>query len=283
MLVRFGADGERPSSVDASGYTASPARSCILGVGRCQGSHVGQTAGLSLSGFSLGPALGHGLLTLALIIFLTSCSSDSPRVSSLHYVEVVTSDDGQQPAWRFEVFYQSPDSLRVTYPSAFPFSEAILIGSQAWKRYQQGWSVVDPDSVLGLARVQEILAVSSDLGEFEDLGAGPTLSGETTRRYRQVSDGENVLEDCYSVPRDVLDVTRDLFRDVEVTTEIVVGERTSHVYRIDRSLIGPNLSAHQEIRIDQYDVPVTIDPPVDVLPTPESTQSTLAQARCPTP
>jgi predicted Zn-dependent protease len=205
-----------------------------------------------------------------------------PLVSSFHYVETAeTTIGGESTTDQLEAYYQAPDSVRVLSDSESPFLETVLIGSRAWTRDARGWSMRDADSVraLAFANITVILELRNHQG-FEDAGAGPTVAGGPTRRYRLVvaDPGERIRQiterlagsspECAAL----LSPVKDLFDDTEATVDMVLGERTNLVYSVVYTFTGPQVSGRTEFSIDQYNVPVQIKPPSEAQVLPERTR-----------
>jgi len=207
--------------------------------------------------------------------------------SSFHYVQTSTvTEEGKVRNSRLEGYYRSPGSVRAISDSANPFLEMVLVGSRAWTRDATGWSEANPDSIQALAMAipQSIFFVASKRQEFQDVGAGPTAAGESTRRYRTMTDAKmndtlarvmtSTENEASSSPEcaALLESVRDLqkrYSDVETTLELVIGEATNRTYSIVITEAGPNLTKHLELVVDQYDLPVDIRPPSDARPAPE--------------
>ena len=116
------------------------------------------------------------------------------------------------------------------------------------------------------------------------MGAGPTVDGESTRRYRTMTDskttdtlGEVMMSlenEASSSPEcaALLESIRGLqkrYNDVETTLELVIGDATNRTYSMVITEAGPNLTKHLELVVDQYDLPVDIRPPSDARPASE--------------
>lgn len=228
------------------------------------------------------------------VMALSSCSPDMPdsaatEASSFHFKQTGTIRF-QETAIQIESegHYEAPGSVREVSASEDPFFEVILIDSQAWTRGSLGWSAADADAVGATVwpRVRGILLFRSH-EDFEDLGTGPTQSGEPTRRYRAVNStaGEamtSVMESLASSSPEcaaLLDPVIDAFRGLESTVDVVIGERTNNVYSVTTTLVGPELAAEMNTSIDQHNLPVNIKPPMAFTPSP---QSTRAHGPCPT-
>ena len=208
------------------------------------------------------------------------------KASSFHYVQTSTvTEEGKIRNSRLEGYYHSPTSVRAISDSEDPFLEMVLTGSRAWIRDATGWSEKDPDSIrpLAMAIPQTILLVPNKRQDMQDVGAGPTVAGESTRRYRTMADMKmndtlgkamtNIENEASSSPEcaALLESVRDLqkrYNDVETTLEVVIGEATNRTYSMVITEAGPNLTKHLELVVDQYDLPVDIRPPSDARPAP---------------
>ena len=209
------------------------------------------------------------------------------KVSSFHYVQTSTvTEEGKDRNSRLEGYYRSPTSVRAISDSEDPFLEMVLIGLRAWTRDATGWSEKDPDSIQALAMAipRTILLVADKRQELQNVGAGPTVDGESTRRYRTMTDskttdtlGEVMMSlenEAGSSPEcaALLESVRGLqkrYNDVETTLELAIGEETNRTYSMVITEVGPNLTKHLELVVDQYDRPVDIRPPSDARPAPE--------------
>ena len=209
------------------------------------------------------------------------------NVSSFHYVQTSTvTEEGKVRNSRLEGYYHSPTFVRAISDSEDPFLEMVLIGSRAWTRDAKGWSEANPDSIRALAMAipQSILVVASKRKELQDVGAGPTVAGESTRHYRATTDTKttdtlgkvitSLENEASSSPEcaALLAMIRDLqkrYNDTVETVDLVIGEATNRTYSMVITDAGPNLTKHLNLLIDQYDLPVDIRPPSDARPAPE--------------
>jgi hypothetical protein len=230
---------------------------------------------------------------LGSFVALSSCSPDvsdptATEPSSFHFKEIGTIRFHQTTIHvERDGYYEAPDSVRLVSASEDPFLEVILIDSQAWTRSSSGWMGADADAV-GATVWPEVrgLLLLRDHEDFEDLGPGPTQSGEPTRRYRAVDStgGEAIttvidgLASSSPECADLLEPIVDAFRGSESTVEVVIGQRTSNVYSVVTTVAGPELTAETKTSIDKYNSPMNIEPPIAVTP---SLQSTPAHFPCP--
>jgi hypothetical protein len=209
------------------------------------------------------------------------------NVSSFHYVQTSTvTEEGKVRNSRVEGYYHSPMSVRAISDSEDPFLEMVLIGSRAWTRDAKGSAEKDPDSIRALAMAipQTILLVANKRQDMQDVGDGPTVAGESTRRYQTMTDqkmtdtlGKAITSieneassspECAELLASILGLQKR-YNDVETTLELVVGEATNRTYSMVTTESGSNLTTHTELVIDRYDQPVDIRPPSDARPAPE--------------
>lgn len=240
-----------------------------------------------------------GRLVLALAasvaaLLVVSCRSATPEqtlspVSSFHYRQTMAMTfDGQTLTSHDEAYYQAPDSIRVLSDSESPYLEMILIGPEAWTRDRTGWSRTDPESIWAIALANSLAVLDFRYHkEFEDMGPGPTIAAEPTRRYRLegrefssfMTEHFERLSSASPECAELLKIITDPFKNADIVNEMTLGEKTDRVYSLATTFVGPQGSGRIEMSIDQYNVPVSIEPPRDV---PVRPAATGAPWPCPT-
>jgi outer membrane lipoprotein-sorting protein len=227
-----------------------------------------------------------GMIAIILLTSLVACSrgqEPSPLLqqavertlaaSSFHAMRTATgSFPGMAPPRTMEIVYQAPDRIRLM-PTDGPrsFDEAIMIGTEAWMRQGEEWTVAD-QTVVGL---QWSIPLESYAGIFrsveaEDEGAGPEQAGEPTRRFQlhQPDYGKQlaaVQDDLARSRPAVADDLRELsesIKDVTATITVLVGEETGRLYAIAVDLEGSQHQYAARTQFDAYEAPVTIEPPL---------------------
>jgi hypothetical protein len=214
-------------------------------------------------------------------------------VTSFRYI--VTTDwayDGETGTQREEGWYMG-DAARITYEPGEPYHEVIVIGPDAWARDSSGWFRQDRDFLASFA-----LGFSDALAEgmeapttegLEDVGPGPVVDGERTRRY-QISTGdwdfsdEDLDERRQSSPwcEQFASAFEDFFS--EGTGSILIGAETQRVYEMTFEM-EPNYSgaaAESRVRVtlDKYEEPFTISPPPGADELPERPTPNLPDWGC---
>ncbi len=172
---------------------------------------------------------------------------------------------------RLEYHYRAPDAARLAADPASPFEEVVLIGSEAWVRVDQDWTPADAEAmrVLVFAPLTAIVQLEDAAG-LSDVGPGPDVAGESTRLYRLTLPeyGSNVAEiillQADSVPgiADDLATIAEGFEDIEAVVDVTVGVDTEFIYLAEITFEGVAFAGVVTIEIDEYNQPVTIDPPI---------------------
>lgn len=222
-----------------------------------------------------------GILTLAFMFSvaaaMTACSrtGEIQTPSSFHYTATTSITYSEGDVERSEeVFYQASDSVRVIAGPDGPFSEIVMIGTEAWTRDSAGWSSSDADAVrnIGWPNVRLILELTNDRNGFQEVGAGPLDRGEVTRRYRLAADlGDRIAQTLESVDC-ALPAVKELFVDGEGTIEITVGEDTGLIHSMSFEFESTDLTTHTQVSIDTYNEAIEITAPVDAA-SPKATPS----------
>jgi hypothetical protein len=172
---------------------------------------------------------------------------------------------------RGELYYQAPDSFHGIWDAeGSAFQEVIVLGSRAWTRDSRGWSAADPEPVRFLVTSQiEAVRAMRNHEDVRDIGAGPPVEGESTRRYalsapdlgrNMAAAAENQI-DAHPEFEEYLAAERDAWRDVRGSVELVIGEDSDRIYRVSLAMEGTELSGELVITIDMYDEPFEIEPP----------------------
>lgn len=175
-------------------------------------------------------------------------------------------------AIRAEIRFRAPGDL-----SWFSDQQAgaqiahIVIGDEAWTLAGGGgWRLSDPalvrDEVLGLIdAIPDQL--TSDLSQ--DLGPGPEVNGEQTRRYRIPAPtfAERVVAEIsreqltHPITAREAGELRIAYERAESFTEIVLGLESHRVYEVRSVAIGPGLDIVRTTTLSAFNESVQITPP----------------------
>jgi len=207
-------------------------------------------------------------------------ASATLSASSFHTVEISNFRLGGEVQTelqgRTEIYYSAPDRARViSQGSSEVFEEVIIIGGRAWTRDGRVWSERDADAIRSFALGPiNVIAVLREGGfKVKRLGRGPTIEGECTRMYsfENPDFGNQLRESAERATRRFLDVSGnqptevasllETFNGAQARSEIIVGEKTGHIYSIIVAVTGTNLSGESLTLFSEYGRPVLIDPP----------------------
>ncbi len=147
----------------------------------------------------------------------------------------------------------------------------VAMGDQAWTLSGAGgWRSIDPalvrDDVLGgIASLPERLGSAV----VQDLGLGPTIGGEVTRRFRlpnpdfaqRVVAAISREQLTHPITAQEVRELRRAYEEAESFTEVTVGVETRRVYEIRSTAIGPGLDVVRVTTLTAFDEPVQISPP----------------------
>lgn len=175
-------------------------------------------------------------------------------------------------AIRAEIHFRAPGDLSWFSDQQVGAQIAhIVIGEQAWTLAGVGgWRLSDPalvrDEVLGL-----IDAIPAQLASdrTQDLGPGPDVNGERTRRYRIPAPGfaKRVVAEISReqlthpiTPREA-GVLRIAYERAESFAEIVLGLKSHRVYEVQSVANGPGLDIVRTTTFSAFNEPVPITPP----------------------
>ena len=207
-----------------------------------------------------------------LLSAIVSCSSGDSRppsveptetVASFHFKQIwsIESNESTTTEHVLEGYYQAPDSARIVSDTGSPFFEAIVIGSQAWKRDRSGWSSANADTIKTLlfANIKVILELPHQKG-LEYVDAGPIIAGEATSRFRLTKSSPDSISSELEACRSLLESVGGFLNDTYEAVDLTIGKTTMRMYSMEYTRSRPGATKHLRISVDQYNSPITLTP-----------------------